>query len=131
MKYIRAKHPAICWPLLPWFIEGNQTREEIFLELYARLEQESEDTFVEVALEGDFCKGMLVAYILDEHLWIWQARASQGFKHSRDVFDHAVQWAKERGIKAVRMETYDKRFEKLYKRRYGFHKVGKVMERAI
>ena len=95
MKFIQAKHPAICWPLLPWFVEGNQTRQEIFLELYERLEKDPDNTFVEVALDGDIAKAVLIAYKDGDSVWIWQARSSVSFRHGKVMLRHLRQWAKE------------------------------------
>lgn len=131
MKFIQAKHPAICWPLLPWFVEGNQTRQEIFLELYGRLEQEPENTFVEIALDDQICKGILMAYVSENHVWIWQARAAKGFAFQKEMFSHLKEWAKSKNKKVMRMGTHNDRLEKLYSRKFGFSKNGDVMECVV
>ena len=134
MKFIQAKHPAVCWPLLPWFVEGDQTREEIFMELYGRLEQDPENTFVEIALDGDICKGVLIAYNFsnsNDAIWIWQARAAKGFRYQKDMFSHLKEWSKNKNKKVMRMETHNDKLEKLYSRKFGFTKNGDVMECAV
>ncbi len=130
MRFIQAKHPAICWPLLPWFVEGTQTREEIFMELYGRLEQDTDNTFVEIAIDGGICKGILIAYNNNDHVCIWQARAGNGFKESKEMFNHLKVWAKGKsGV--MRLKTSNERLEKFYSRRFGFSKVGDMMECAV
>lgn len=131
MRFIQAKHPAVCWPLLPWFIEGNQTREEIFMELYGRLEQKPDNTFVEIALEGGICKGILIAYVSDDHVWIWQARAAKDFRQGRKMFDDLISWSRERGIKKLRAGCSKDKNMKHIMRRFGFEKNGKEIQRII
>ena len=101
MKFIQAKHPAICWPLLPWFIEGSQSREDIFLELYERLENDPDNTFVEIAMEGEMCKAVLIAHASD-CIWIWQARSVEGFEHSKKMLNDLMIWAKDKNVTEVR-----------------------------
>lgn len=131
MHYLRAKHPAIAWCLIPWFVEGNQTREEIFMELYGRLEQDPDNVYIDIALEGEICKGVLIATKDDDGVWVWQARKSDGFKKSKEMFSRMVDWAKESGATSLRLKTDDGKLEKLYSRRYGFAKSGDYMEKAI
>lgn len=131
LKYIRAKHPAICWPLLPWFVEGDQTREEIFLELYGRLEQDPDDIFVEIALDGDICKGILISYVSDDHIWIWQARTAKDFRQPEKLLDDLISWAKQKKITKLRAGCSNDKSMKLFMRRYGFKKEGSEIQRDI
>ena len=131
MRYINAKHPAICWPLLPWFVEGNQTREEIFMELYGRLENKPQDTFVEVALDGDICKGILIAYLEDDYVWIWQARIAKDFKNARPMLVSLSDWARTRNITELRAGCSKNKARDLFMRRYGFKKDGNEIVKEI
>jgi len=131
MKYIMAKHPAIAWPLIPWFVEGTQTVQEIFTDLYTRLSTEPDKVFCEIALENEKCKAVLIAYETPECVWIWQARASRGFKNSRKMFDDLKKWAKAKDKKTMKLSTNNPKMEKIYSRRYGFEKNGDCMEKAI
>jgi hypothetical protein len=131
IRYLNAKHPAICWPLLPWFVEDDKTVQEIFLELYGRLEKQPEDTYVDIAMDGDKCMAILIAYINDGEVWIWQARVSKNFKKQKQMFNRLKKWSSEKDVKYIRMKTSGERLEKFYKRRYRFHKNGDIMELAI
>lgn len=131
MRFIQAKHPAICWPLLPWFVEGDQTRKEIFMELYGRLEQEPENTFVEVVLDGDMCKGVLVGYVSGDHIWIWQARAKKDFKQGKRMFGDLIAWATRKGKNELRAGCSKNKNMKLFMRRFGFKKDGREIKRII
>ncbi len=131
MRFIQAKHPAICWPLLPWFVEGNQTREEIFMELYGRLEQDPEDTFVEIALDSEICKAILIGYVLDDHIWIWQARSQKGFQQSEKMLDDLMSWAKNKNITELRAQCSRNKAKRIFMRRYGFKKDGAEIVKEI
>ncbi len=124
MKFLQTKHPAICWPLLPWFVEGDQAREEIFLELYGRLEQDPDNTFVEIALDGEICKGVLIAYTLNDSVWIWQARTAKDFNQSEKMLDDLINWTKTKNITKLRAQCSKDKAEKIFMRRYGFKKDG-------
>lgn len=131
MRYLNARNPAICWPLLPWFIEGNQTREEIFMELYGRLENDPDNTFVEIALDDELCKGILIGYISEGHVWIWQARASEDFEHSKKMLNDLMKWAKDKGTKELRARCSKDRNTNLIMRRFGFTKDGNEIVRKV
>ena len=131
MKFIQAQHPAICWPLLPWFVEGDQTREEIFMELYGRLEQEPENTFVEIALDDDICKGVLIAYVSGDHVWVWQARTAKRFNYQKEMFEHLQIWSNDKGISKLRAICYGDKSTKLFMRRFGFKKDGQEIQKDI
>ena len=131
IRYINAKHPAICWPLLPWFVEDDNTVQEIFLELYGRLEQCPEDTYVDIALDGDRCRAILIAYVSGDEVWIWQARVSKDFKEQKKMFNRLKKWARDKGKEYIRMKTNTDKLERFYERRYNFHKNGDFMELAI
>lgn len=131
MKYLQAKHPAVCWCLLPWFVEGNQTREEIFMELYERLETNPEDTYIEIALCGEICKGVLIGYIDGDHVWIWQAHAAKDFKKSHKMLNNMMKWAKAKGITRLKAECTKDRNERLIMRRFGFKKDGQEIIKEL
>ena len=101
------------------------------MELYGRLEQDPENTFVHVALDEEICKGVLIAYNSKDSVWIWQARAAKNFKYQKDMFSHLKRWAKNKNKKVMRMETHNEKLEKFYKHRFGFTKIGDVMECTI
>ena len=131
MTYLYPKHPAICWCLLPWFMEGNQTRQEIFLELYARLEQDPDNTYVVVALDGDVCHGFMVAYKDEDEIWVWQAKALRDFGKTKEVVEHLTAWAKERGATIIKGQCSKDRNTRLIMRRFGFKKSGNTIQRNI
>ena len=130
MKYIRAQHPAIAWPLVPWFVEGNQTKEEIFAELYSQLSEEPEKVFCEIALKGDRCQAILIAKEADDHIWIWQARAVKKFNGQR-MFNDLCDWAKEKGKPVLKAACSKKRASRRFGLTYGFNEVNGEIVKAI
>jgi hypothetical protein len=131
VRYLNAKHPAVCWPLLPWFVEGDQTRKQIFLELYARLEQEPENTFVEIALEGEYCKAILIAYVSGDCVWVWQARASNDFNEGKKMLNNLINWSKNKKINKLKAACSKDKNAKLIMRRFGFKKNNEELIKVI
>ena len=130
MKYIRAKHPAIAWPLLPWFVEGNQTKEEIFIELYNQLSTEPDKVFCEIALKGDMCQGILIAQEKEDSIWVWQARAVKKFNGQR-MFNNLCDWAKEKGKPVLKAACSKKRASRRFRMAYGFDEVDGELIKVI
>jgi hypothetical protein len=142
MKFIRAKHPAVCWCLLPWFVEGNQTRKEIFTELYGRMEDKPDDTFVLVAMENGLCHGFMAAYCRDDDVFLWQSRTRDPFdklypdktkvmQYNEDAFNLLFEWAKSRGKKSASALCTEEKVKDLVVRRYGFVKNGNLITKEI
>jgi hypothetical protein len=130
MKYIRAQHPAIAWPLLHWFVEGNQTKEEIFAELYKQLSTEPDKVFCEIALKGDRCQGVLIAQEAKDHIWVWQARANKKFD-GKKIFKDLCDWAKEKGKPVLKAACSKKRASRRFKMAYGFDEVDGELVKVI
>jgi hypothetical protein len=142
MKYIQAKHPAVCWPLLPWFVENGDTREEIFMQLYGRLEKDPDNTFVLIAMEDGYCHGFMVAYCQEDDVLLWQARTRSPFdklypentdiyKHNNKAFDMLFKWTLKKGKNKVSAICNNERTENLVMRRYGFKKNGNKITKEI
>ena len=132
----------MCWCLLPWFIEGKETREEIFLQLYNRLEQDPDNTFVLIAMEGEYCHGFMAAYCREDDVLLWQARTRSPFdelypdkaniyEYNDKAFEILFEWAASKGKKIVSAICHEKRTESLVMRRYGFKKDGTKITKEI
>lgn len=100
------------------------------MELYGRLEQDPDNTFVEVALDGDICKGVLIAHASDS-VWIWQARVSKDFEYSKKMLDDLIGWAKTRNVTELRAQCSKDKAKKVFMRRYGFKEDGVEIVKEI
>lgn len=153
MRFFRVTSPGAVGVLIPWFVPTeNQTRRDIFVELYDRLCTQAEDMFVLLAMEGWRILGFLAAYKREYHdrvphpernnpmyrgpaytyfttsdVYAWQAR-SEGLasKYVDMAVDGMCQWAKGRGVS--RIATTPNRAIKLFKRRWGFEQIDESGE---
>lgn len=117
MSIIKTQDPNVSIYLLPWYIEGDMTRFEIGVNLYERLINDPDNTFVSVAVDDNNVKAVLIAYVRDNDVFIWQAKAKPGFKGTREMFDDLIVWAKNK--KKDRLATHSPR-NKCVMRRWGF-----------
>jgi len=122
MRFWITKNPRVALILVPWFIEHDQSREEIYLELRHRLTYNADETFVCLAIENDLIKGMTIAYCRSRDVFIWQAITEKGVPHG--IVDIAFQgigyWAKSKGYN--RISGIPNRTRKIWERRWGFQK---------
>ena len=93
-------------------------------ELKNRLKNNPEETLCMIFVEKKLCHCMLIAYKIDNYVWIWQARAKSGFKYSKFAFDLVKNWAKSLGVKELRMKSA-KRLRRLFERKYKFKPLSK------
>ena len=124
MNIVRVRHPDISVYLIPWFVEDGQTAVEVGMELNDRLRQKPDDTCVMLAIDKGYLKGVLVGYIEQDYLFVWQARKSKDMDRPRLIFHCLCEWSKTRGVKKARLVSHDKRIRRLYKRKYGFTHIG-------
>ena len=132
MNIIRIKNPEISVHLLPWYIEDNQTPLEIGMELNDRMINKPDDTCVLLAIKNGYLKCVLIGYIENDYLFIWQARKSKDMDRPRLMFRKLCEWGKSKGVEKAQLIASDKRVRRLYKRKYGFTSVGgPVMEKQL
>jgi len=131
MKIIRVTNPEISIQLLPWYVEEDRTAMEIGMELNDRMIESPNDTCVLAAIDKGFMKAMIVGFIEEDYLFIWQAKKSKDMDRPRLVFHRLCEWGKQKGISKIKLVSQDKRIRRLYKRKYGFHHIGDgVMEKS-
>lgn len=120
MQFIKTDNPEVALILVPWFVPLNQTAEDIYLELRERLEDDPEETWVGLLVEGDKIKLMGIAYCRERDVFIWQARKEKGVTSEQvdAVFDRLKEWTKEQGFD--RISAIPNRDYKAFTRRWGF-----------
>jgi hypothetical protein len=129
MKFVRTTDPEISVYLIPWFI-GSPV--EIGLELHRRMTQTPDDTCVLLAMKDNYIKALLIGYMEDGDLFVWQAHKSKDMDRPRLMFHELCVWGRSRGAKKARLISPDKRARRMYRKKYGFHNIGETeMEREI
>lgn len=119
-----ADFAAIC--LIPWLIPTESIDvmvEKLRTRLRGRL------SFCAIALDNDVIQAVLIAYITDGHVWLWQAHARKGFKYSRTMMDGLKHWTRFKGLREIRMGTDKKK--RAFQRRWGFIPDGDEMRLQI
>lgn len=119
MRIDRYTDPDISYVLYPWYVEVNQTKEEIGFELYTRLKNNPEETFIIVLSEGLIIRGFLVAYVRYNDVFIWQARTTRP-QYSKIGFNIIVKWAENLGKNKIRIIAGSKTLRRFFSRKYGF-----------
>lgn len=121
MRLLKTENPDDVAKLYPWFIPTKtETRMNIASELYGRLKESPDDTFVLVAIERGITRCIVVAYMSSKRVcWLWQSQAEPGFKHSRLMMDALKAWARDKGAKKIGIGVPDER-KKAFVRRWGF-----------
>ena len=120
MRITNCKDPEMVSYLAPWFVPVEKSIVDICIELKDRLENKPEDTLCLVFSEEDICNAVVVAYNTDDCVWIWQARAKSGFKHSDTGFELIKKWAMLVGAKEIRAKS-TKRLAKFFQKKYHFN----------
>ena len=129
MTIINTKDPKVWGYLYHWFIPYDQDRLLIGAELYHRLTETPDDTYVSIIVEDDAVIGVLIGYIINEtDALIWQAKAKPSLKQSRQILDGFIDWAKEKGMKQI--VAFSDRARSL-SRRYGFTLSGNLLTKEI
>jgi len=132
MRLLNTKDPDMSLILIPWFIPSNRTYLETGWSLHERLRETPEDTFCCVAIEKGIIKAVLIAYVDEGHVHIWQARTSVGFKYQNTMLFGLITWSKTKGYSKLTAGVPEKNKRKFYERRYGFKYCGNNrMERRI
>jgi hypothetical protein len=121
MRLLKTKNPDDVAKIYPWLIPTKtETRMNIASELYGRLKEKPDDTFVLVAIERGITRCIVVAYMSSKRVcWLWQSQAEPGFKHSRLMMDALKSWARGKGAKKIGIGVPDER-KKAVVRRWGF-----------
>lgn len=121
MRFWITTNPRVAYVLVPWYVPVDQNIEDVFLDVYERLRDTPEETFVCLAIADDMIKGMIVAYCRYKDVFIYQAR-SQGLasKYVDRVFEGLCHWARGKGYKAITAAPRRKGNTKPYERRWGF-----------
>lgn len=120
MVYIETKNPEVALTLMPWFLTNEQSREDTYLELSERLEENPDETFVCLVLDDKIIKLMAIAYCRYKDVFVWQARKSADLssKMVDKVFDKLKDWARKKGFN--RISTIPAKPKKVIYRRWGF-----------
>ncbi len=104
---------------MPWYVEYDRNRLEIGSELYDRLANNPENTFLTIAVEDDKIYAIIIAYVERDYVWGWQSGTKQGFRHSKTLFNSLLEWTKSKNVSKIKclpnVEVRD-----LLRRRYGF-----------
>lgn len=122
MECIITNNPEVALILIPWFIPFDMTREGIYLELRERLENNPDETFVCLIIEGESIKGMACGYCRYKDVFIWQARklVDLSSKFVDKAFEKIKEWAKNKGYKLI--SAVPRKKWMVYFRRWGFKK---------
>ena len=125
----RLTKPEHSVAVAPAFV-GDKT--EILLELYKRMDEKPDDTFVLVDITDNHLKALLVAYATDDCVFIRQAHKSKDMHNPKLMFFKLCEWARKKGYDKLQLGCEDKRIRRMYKKRYGFHSIGGVeMEKKL
>ncbi len=120
---IQTKWPSISLYLMPYYVPvDKQLRSDIGWELNQRLKDNPDETFLEIAYlpRDSTLQAMLIAYVEEKRVWIWQARSMRGFKYQKVMLGGLIEWARTKGIEQIRCKVSKERNRKLYERKYGF-----------
>lgn len=119
MEITNCKDPDLVSHLAPWFVPAEKSIVEICTELKDRLTNNPETTLCLVFSEKQACEAVVVAYKAEDQVWVWQASAKSGFKHSKVAFDLIKKWTKFVGAKEIRAKT-TKRLARFFKKKFNF-----------
>lgn len=124
MEITNCKDPDLVSYLAPWFVPTEKSIVDICVELKDRLVNKPEETLCLVFSEKQIPQAVVVAYKVDDYVWIWQARAKKGFKYSHTCFELLKKWAKFVGVKALRLKASKKSSRRHFKRKYKFQSLN-------
>lgn len=132
MRLLNIKDPEFVIKLVPWFVSSSQSRQDIMCELYQRLKDKPDETFVCMAIENNIGQALLVAGCREDNVGIWQARARAGFGYQKLLLYLLSVWAKSKGYTKLTAGVSDKRRQKFFERKYGFKMCGEgMMEKSL
>lgn len=130
MNLILTKDPAIWAYLSRWYVPVDQSRIEIGTELFRRLSETPDDTFVSIVTEDGKVVAFVVAYVLNENdVFLWQTRTLPGFNYGKELFDMLVNWTKEKSRSRIVAST--ERSIRPLERKYGFKPFGGLIAKEI
>lgn len=120
MEFKRITDPKMAVQLVPWFEPEGETLEEMLVFLYDRLENNSSDTYLSLAVEDDLIKGIVIAYRVGIEVFIWQATAIKGVSSEvvDEAFENIKKWARTKGCS--RISGIPNRAKRIWERRWGF-----------
>ncbi len=121
MRIVNSKDPRIAMKLVPWFVPFDQSSFDIGWELHERLRLFPEDTLCAVGYTGDLIQFIFIAYLRYNDAFVWQAKATAGFKYSKLIWWMFLAWAKKKGF--TKIATRAPRIKAMC-RRYGFRPAG-------
>lgn len=129
MRILNTKNPDDAIRLTPWYVATERDdRISIAAQVYQRLLQKPEDTFVLIAIERDIARAMLVAHVSDASkkvCWLWQVRLQPGFSEGELLFDAVKSWAKAKGCREIRTGVNGRK--KAFERKWGFKPIRDEM----
>ncbi len=120
MRFWITSNPEIALRLIPWLVEVNEGRMDMYLELRSRLTYNPDETFVCLAIEGNLLKGMTIAYCRHNDVFIWQVRTEKGVPRSivDFGFEGVKHWARSKGYSKI--TGFPNRAKRIWQRRWGF-----------
>lgn len=133
MITFRATQPEVFDLIAPKLVPDPELSQEIFLTLMkAYMTNNPADVLVIVVLEDKEVKGFLLSYKPPTRntLFVHQAWIDSKFSKihpdkGKELFDMAVEFARENELKAVRFETH--RNPRSFIRKFGFKVYGTIM----
>ena len=120
MRFLRVTDPRLGYIFVPWFVECDLSRKDMFLILMQKLTHEPDEIFAALVIDNDLIKGAVIACTRKEDVLLWQARGDNGIdtKTVDRVLDGIGHWAKSKGYS--RITAFPNRARKLWVRRWGF-----------
>jgi hypothetical protein len=117
----RVVNPDVSLLFLPWFVEADQTRQEIGAMLYEKMVMEPQDVCCLAILDNTkVLHGVVVARKVEQDILVWQCHVDK-FVSSRIVdvcLDMLKLWAK--FLKSLRIVIGPNRSFRAFQRRWGF-----------
>lgn len=122
MRLLNTKNPENVTRIYPWLIPTEtKTRMDIAAEIYGRLKEKPDDTFVLIAIENNITRAVMIAYVSEcrkRCVWLWQSQSKPGFRYGRLMFDALKSWSRSKRAKEIRMRT--NRDKEAIQRKWGF-----------
>lgn len=134
MKIIQARSPVVIEYIKPLLLEDEDTPREVFASILAEvMDQDPDNTFIEVAFEQEECLGFIIARCMagQKHVFVYQTWFGPELDNpTRDkMFLYLMQWSVSRDRYTLRAET--KRNPEAFKRRWGFEPYSEIISFSI
>lgn len=123
LKVERTTNPVDALVYRHWFVEVDQSRLEIVVEIYRRMAYDGDNILFLMASKNDVLMGVSVSYIEETgRAFIWQASSRGLSRDEVDIgFEVICDWIRKKGVYVV--ATVPNRNKKLWVRRWGFQEI--------